>query len=44
MLAEQKGFTPTEIRRLILQAIEMSWMPEQQKQTMAAEFRSDTNW
>jgi adenosine deaminase len=44
MLAEQKGFTPTEIRMLILQAIEMSWMPEQQKQTMAAEFRSDANW
>jgi adenosine deaminase len=44
MLAEQKGFTPTEIRTLILQAIEMSWMPEQQKQAMAAAFRADANW
>jgi adenosine deaminase len=36
ILTEQKGFTPTEIRTLILQAIEMSWMSEQQKQAMVS--------
>ena len=44
LLVEQKGFTPAEIRKLILQAIRMSWMPERKKQRMAAEFRDDPNW
>ena len=44
LLVERKGFAPSEIRSLILQAIEMSWMPEQRKLQMAAAFCNDPAW
>ncbi len=44
LLVEKKGFTPAEIRKLVLQAIEISWMPDSKKQVMAAEFQHDPIW
>ncbi len=44
LLVEQKGFTPDEIRKLILNGIEMSWMPEEKKRHMAGVFRQDPSW
>ncbi len=44
LLAEHKGFTPDEIRKLILQGIEMSWMPQHRKQETADAFRRDPAW
>lgn len=44
LLVERKNFAPSEIRSLILQAIEMSWMPEPKKQQMAAAFCKDPAW
>ena len=44
LLVEQKGFTPAEIRTLILQAIQMSWMPESKKEQMAHAFEDDPAW
>lgn len=41
LLVEQKGFTPAEIRMLILQAIQMSWMAEQRKRRMTEEFQRE---
>lgn len=43
-LAEQKGFSASEIRKLVLQGIEMSWMPEEKKQRIADAFCQNPAW
>ncbi|MCA1552973.1 MAG: adenosine deaminase [Chloroflexi bacterium] len=43
-LEEQLGFTRDEIRALILQGIESSWLTPDCKRQLAAEFRADPNW
>lgn len=44
LLVEKKGFTMAEIKQLILDGIEMSWMPEEKKQQMARSFCEDPGW
>jgi adenosine deaminase len=44
LLVEKKGFTPGEIHKLILQGIEMSWMPQQRKKAMTEAFIQDPGW
>jgi adenosine deaminase len=44
MLVEKKGFTPGEIKELVLRAIEMSWMPEERKGQMVSNIKSDPAW
>jgi adenosine deaminase len=43
-LVEKLHFTRDEIRRLVLNAIEASWLPVDEKQRLAAEFQSDPGW
>lgn len=40
----EQGFTPDEIRALILGGIATSWMPDDQKARMVLEFEADPNW
>ncbi|MBM3144646.1 MAG: adenosine deaminase [Chloroflexi bacterium] len=44
LLERQLGFTRDEIRTLILQGIQASWMTEEAKARMAASFRSNPSW
>jgi adenosine deaminase len=44
MLVEKQGFTPAEIKKLVLGAIEMSWMPEENKRRMEVAFQKDPAW
>ncbi|HUH96286.1 MAG TPA: adenosine deaminase [Anaerolineales bacterium] len=44
LLADKKGFAPDEIKRLLLGSIQMSWMPEEQKEEMARAFAADPAW
>jgi adenosine deaminase len=44
LLEERQGFSRDDIRALILQAINASWLPEERKQQMADEFCSDPDW
>jgi adenosine deaminase len=44
MLVEEKGFTPGEIKKLVLGAIDMSWMPEEKKRQMASSFQNHPAW
>jgi adenosine deaminase len=44
LLVEKKGFTRAEIKELVLGSIEMSWMPKDKKQQMAAAFCRDPVW
>jgi len=44
ILAEVFGFTPAEIRSLVLQAVHSSWLPEGRKRAMAEEFERDPDW
>lgn len=44
LLTEDKGFTRSEIKDLILGAIEMSWMPEERKKRMATAFCKEPGW
>ena len=44
LLTERMGFERDEIRRVILQGIEMSWMAEDRKKEMEAAFRGDAEW
>jgi adenosine deaminase len=41
LLVEKQGFTPAEIRALVLGSIEMSWMPEAKKEQMVKTFSED---
>ncbi len=43
-LEEQLGFTPDDIRALILSAIESAWLPAARKRALVAEFTTDPNW
>jgi adenosine deaminase len=44
LLAEVFGFTPEDIRSLVLQAVGSSWLSEARKGEMAEEFRRDSSW
>ena len=44
MLEEHLGFSPQEIRTLILNAISASWLPAERKPVMIAQFCSDPAW
>ena len=44
MLVAKKGFTPGEIKELVLGAIGMSWMPEERKRQMVSSFEHDPAW
>ncbi len=44
LLEEQLGFSREDIRTLILQGIQASWMAEDKKGQMIAAFRSDPAW
>lgn len=44
LLEEKLGFSRREIRTLILQSIESSWLPEEKKQQLVREFRQDPAW
>jgi len=43
-LVEECGFSRREICRLILAAIESSWLPADRKQSLARSFRKDPSW
>ncbi len=44
LLEERLGFSRDDIRALILQAIRVSWLPEERKQKMVEDFCSDPGW
>ncbi len=44
LLEQRLGFTRGETQALILQGIHASWLPENKKQQLAEQFRSDENW
>jgi adenosine deaminase len=44
LLVEHHGFTPAEVRALVVSAIETSWLPAERKQQMRAAFRQDPGW
>jgi len=44
LLERECGFTRSEIRALILSAIDASWLPGERKSALAAEFRADPDW
>jgi adenosine deaminase len=41
---EEKGFTRTEIKKLVLNAIEMSWTSEEKKRGLITRFENDPVW
>jgi adenosine deaminase len=43
-LVNELGFSRDEVRQLILQGIQTSWLPESRKREMAASFQNDPNW
>jgi adenosine deaminase len=44
LLERECGFTKAEICRLILAAIDSSWLPEQGKRELASEFKRHPAW
>ncbi len=44
LLAREFDLDREDIRNLILQAIESSWMPLERKQIIRSEFQSDPTW
>jgi adenosine deaminase len=44
LLVDRLGFSKKEICTLILQGIHSSWLPEEEKQGLAGEFRADASW
>jgi adenosine deaminase len=44
LLHSRLGFSPDEVRGLLLDAVAASWMPEPGKQRMADAFRNDPAW
>jgi adenosine deaminase len=44
MLVEECGFSRREICRLILAAIESSWLPAERKQALRQSFERDPSW
>jgi adenosine deaminase len=44
ILVERLGFSQQEIRTIILQGIHASWLPDDQKESLAASFKTDPGW
>lgn len=44
LLVEHLGFSPEQIRELILNAILASWLPEEHKAVLSASFQADPAW
>jgi adenosine deaminase len=43
-LVDKLGFTKTEVKSLILQGIQSSWLEDSDKQSLKLEFQNDPNW
>ena len=43
-LESQLGMTRDDVRTLILNGVEASWLPDEQKRALAAEIQSDKAW
>lgn len=44
LLEQECGFSRSDIRQLILSAIRAAWLPEERKESLAAEFARDPAW
>ena len=44
LLVDEKGFSPTEIKNLVVGAVEASWMADERKKNMKARIISDPAW
>jgi adenosine deaminase len=44
LLVEKKGFTSEDIKELLLESVEMSWMSEKKKKEMVIAFTSNPAW
>ena len=44
LLEQECGFTRSDIRELILNAIRAAWLPEDRKASLAARFRGSPSW
>jgi adenosine deaminase len=43
-LVDRLNFSPLEIRQLILQAVQSSWLEQDEKDKKIAEFKNDPDW
>ena len=44
LLIERLGFTPAEIRALVLTAVDVAWLPARQRAELAAAVAGDPAW
>ena len=44
LLEEKLGFTPDDVRTVILNGIRASWLPEAHKEALIKEFTTDPAW
>jgi adenosine deaminase len=44
LLVERLGFTPDDVRQLILNGVKSAWLPEERKQALAATFQANPAW
>ena len=44
LLHERLGFSQDEVRQVILNGVEATWLPEDNKRELATEFTSDAAW
>jgi adenosine deaminase len=44
LLEEERGWTRPELQQLVRNAIEASWLPQERKAAMRAEFSADPSW
>jgi adenosine deaminase len=44
LLHERLGFSQDEVRQVILNGVKSTWLPDERKAAMVAEFVTDTNW
>jgi adenosine deaminase len=44
LLVERLGFSPDDVRNLILNGVRASWLPVERKEAMMADFQADPVW
>jgi adenosine deaminase len=44
LLVDRLGFSPDDIRALILNGVKASWLPEERKKMMLEDFKADPAW
>ena len=44
VLVERLGFSQNEIRRLILQAVQAAWLPDERKAELVASLQAGADW